>query len=120
MAEVSAPSLITLDEVRLPREADGDPLYGAERSEYDQAHLRARQELELQGLQEDLENRKRYAGRIFYLLAAWIAAIFALVVADGVGWIEVSDAVLIALISGTTLNVIALFAIVARYLFPKR
>jgi hypothetical protein len=33
---------------------------------------------------------------------------------------KLTDAVLIAAISGTTINVIGIFIIVARYLFPQR
>ena len=35
-------------------------------------------------------------------------------------WFAISEAVVIAAIGGTTINVIGIFIVVAKYLFPKR
>ncbi|MEM7584590.1 MAG: hypothetical protein AAF560_14465 [Acidobacteriota bacterium] len=110
-------SLVTPDKIKLPavRSSDDQP-YLDEESDY----TRQKQELELSEIQSDLEHRKTYSKRIFILVAIWMFAIFGLIVADGLAWINISDGVLISLIGGTTLNVIGLFAIVARYFFPNR
>lgn len=78
----------------------------------------------ISGLLQDMGERKKYAGRIFSLLAFWLVGIFLLLLMQGVlsphKWFALSDGVLIAAIGGTTVNVIGIFVVVARYLFPQR
>lgn len=77
----------------------------------------------LTGIVQDIEERQRYAGRIFWLVVAWLSGIFALLLLQGFfgpnHWFNLDDAVLIAAIGGTTINVIGIFIVVARYLFPR-
>jgi hypothetical protein len=35
------------------------------------------------GIRQDIEERKRYAGRIFYLVSVWLASIFILLLVQG-------------------------------------
>ncbi len=108
---------ITLDAIRPPqRQAGDDDLFFEEKRDYDSE----RQQLELRTLKEDIGHRKTYSQSIFNLVRVWLIAVFGAIALDGAGWIEISDGVLIALIGGTTINVVGLFAIVARYFFPKR
>ena len=81
-----------------------------------------RERIEQDSLRQDIEQRKKYARQIFWLVCAWLAAVLVITTASGAKRcpVTLSDAVLIALISGVSVNVIALFAIVARYLFPTR
>lgn len=65
------------------------------------------------------KQRKEYAEKIFMLVSAWLAALFVLVGFVGNGKLEVSDNVLLGLITGTSINVIGLMAIVATHIFPK-
>ncbi len=64
-------------------------------------------------------------GRVFWLVVGWLIFVGIVVVADGIKpvWnndrFDLSDPVLIALITTTTINVIGLFFIVLRYLFPN-
>ncbi len=76
--------------------------------------------LRLQNEQQNIEERKRYALRIFIMIACWLVAIIAIIVSEGFSWLEISDAVLIALISSTTVSVLAFFLAVTRYLFPNQ
>jgi len=71
---------------------------------------------------QDMSARKNYARCIFFLLVAWLGLVFSVVIASGYKAcpIYLSDAVLIALISGASVGVIGLFAIVANYLFPRK
>jgi len=74
------------------------------------------------GLKQDIGERKSYANKIFWLVCGWLGIVLLLVAlsgANGIG-IAISDAVLISLVSGVSVNIIALFAIVANYLFPRR
>jgi len=79
--------------------------------------------LEHKQRQQDMNERKKYAFRVFLLLALWLALLFVLLFVQG--WqsttgFDLSDNVLIALITGTTVNVIGVFVVVMNYLFPKR
>lgn len=65
------------------------------------------------------KQRKEYAEKIFMLVSGWLAALFVLVSFVGNSKLEVSDNVLLGLITGTSINVIGLMAIVATHIFPK-
>ena len=72
-------------------------------------------------LLQDIEERKKYAKRIFYTIGAWLMAVLLVVVFKGftLFGFDVSDKVLITLISSTTINVLGLFFVVIRYLFQR-
>jgi hypothetical protein len=69
--------------------------------------------------QQDREQRKAYADKIFWLVCLWLLAVLGLAALAGGKKFELSDTVLIAFISTVSVNIIALMAIVANYLFPK-
>lgn len=73
-------------------------------------------------IDEVLEARKEYANKIFLLVVLWLVAIGVILGCRGMYWktgFELSDKVLLALIGGTTINVLGIFTIVANFLFPK-
>lgn len=82
----------------------------------------------LRGLEQDIDERKKYANRIFVLVAIWLAVVVVVLVADGIRWpwmaqyigFDLPEAVLMALITTTTGGVVGILLIVARYLFPQR
>lgn len=67
-----------------------------------------------------LEERKKYASRLFWLSVVWLIFIGVYLALAGFGVLKTADSVLIALISTTTANVLGLFYIVARWLFPNK
>ena len=79
-------------------------------------------EEELKGLKQDREERKRYATRIFNLIAVWLFGIFFLLILAGFRpfGFHLGDTVLVSFIGGTTINVLGIFIVVAKYLFPSR
>jgi hypothetical protein len=85
---------------------------------------RAKKGVELDSLKQDLAERKSYAKYIFILICAWLGAMFLLLAIQGAlsphHWFGLSDGVLVAVIGGTTINVLGIFIIVVKYLFPKR
>ena len=85
----------------------------------DLAEKRAR----IKGVVQDISERKIYAKRVFVLVAVWLVGIFIILLAQGFlspwGLFNLSENVLLAVIGGTTVNVVGIFLIVARYLFPK-
>lgn len=66
------------------------------------------------------DTRKQYVGRLFWLITAWLAVVVALVALTATlkNVFTLADSVLIAFITSTTISVIALFVIVAKWLFP--
>lgn len=72
-------------------------------------------------LRELHDTRKQYVGRLFWLIASWLAVVVALVALSATlkDFFTLADSVLIAFITSTTVSVIALFVIVAKWLFPS-
>lgn len=84
---------------------------------------RGHRQAQLESYKQDTQERKKYAARIFLVCASWVTAIFVLLVLNGFGAaidFKLSDSVLLAAIGSTTANILGIFYIVARYLFPKR
>lgn len=76
-----------------------------------------KQEILLGALSEDIGARKKYAKGIFILVICWFTIILGLIVLDGLYMMTISDNVIIALIGGTTLNVVGLFHFVLKYIY---
>lgn len=117
------PTEADLDAIRSP-EPPPSPDADAER-ESDRFDAR-RRTLLLEGLEQDIELRKKFAWGIFILIVAWLALVFVVLFVQGFSasicdhQFRLSDQVLLALIAGTTANVLGIFVIVVRYLFPQR
>jgi hypothetical protein len=89
---------------------------------------------ELKSLSQDIEARKKYAKGTFVLICVWLGFVFYVILAQGFktgfpGFLEgflgqaafeLSDAIMIALITTTTASVIGILLIVMSYLFPRR
>jgi hypothetical protein len=76
--------------------------------------------LTLADIESARKQREKYAHRIFLLVCVWVALIYILLVFQGFGWFHyrpLSDAVLIALVSSTTVNLIGTLIIVLNYIF---
>ena len=85
-----------------------------------------KQELELQGLAQDIKLRGTFARRISALFVGWLLLVLGVLFLQGfkatlcTHTFGLSDSVLLALIGSTTVNVIGVFVIVVHYLFPNR
>ena len=81
-----------------------------------------KREIENSGLRQDIQERKKYAVHIFWMVALWLLAMVVIIFYKGFGWFHnnISDAILLALIGSTTLNVLTFFVIVTKYLFPNK
>jgi hypothetical protein len=77
---------------------------------------------ELAGTQQDIAERKKYAGRTYWLVVVWLAMIGLIVLCQGFTLLGfgLTSGVLITLIGSTTGSVVGIFLIVTRYLFPRR
>jgi len=71
----------------------------------------------------EMQQREKYAGRVFALVVGWIVVIFVLLLIQGFGGLwghayhPLSDKVLITLIGSTTVDIIATLILVLKYLF---
>lgn len=78
--------------------------------------------LENKSLDQDIREREKYTDKIYNLIYKWLQGIGLIILFQGFlpkKFFYLSDKVLIALIGGTTINVLGLFAIVVCYLFRK-
>ena len=103
-----------------PGSPDGPELRRAEGEKEALEHERQLQQI--RDSVQDRKERKKYANRLFVLIAVWLAVIGVVVVMDGLvaAPFKLSATVLATLIGSTTVSVLGLFAIVAKYLFPTR
>lgn len=77
-----------------------------------------------QQLQENKDNhnlRTKYANKIFWLVCIWLGCVIIAVLLVGfeLYGFKLSDKVLMTFIATTTLNVLGLFAIVAKWMFQQ-
>lgn len=85
-----------------------------------------RESILLKGLDDYVKMRRRYGRWILSITYCWILAVLAVVFLQGFQGLQyylgpkfyLSDSILITLLGTTTANVIGLFIIVAKYLFP--
>ncbi|GAB3931931.1 hypothetical protein [Larkinella terrae] len=92
---------------------------GLSRNEFDQYDQEERR-TRLLGLTQDIQERKKFAQRIFWMVVMWLFVILGIIIAEGLHLLDIPQAVTIALIGSTTINVTAFFVIVTKYLFPGK
>lgn len=113
---------ITLENV-VPDLGPEDPSGDTSAAKETDFFAKGRAQLILVGIGQDLQERKKYAHRIFCLVAGWLVGMFILMVFQGFGkhlGFFLSDGVLLAAIGATTANVLGMLYVVANYLFPRR
>jgi uncharacterized membrane protein len=111
-------------EIAKPQSVSTQPsdLYEEEKTDLD----RQKAEVELIGAQQDIEERRKYAHRIFCLIVGWLIAVAAILFLQGFHdffcgiTFNLPVSVLLATIGGTTASVLGIFIIVTKYLFPSR
>jgi len=74
------------------------------------------------GKKQDREQRKEFANKLYRFLIIYmiVVGIFLIMVGFGCIPFALSEAVLLAILGTTTANVISVFVVVAKYLFPTR
>lgn len=110
--ELPCPGTTTLEVL-----ADEDTRRIYERQQADDAHKMAQEHIKAR--QQDRVLRGGYADKIYWLVCCWLAGMFVILLCCGLRWLELSDSVLIAIMTGTTIDILGLMVIVANYLFPK-
>ncbi len=105
-------------QIRAP-EASADSLSHQEEHAYDKEKKR----IELDSLRQDIQERKKYANKIYKLIVCWLLAIFLLILVNGffsaLEWFSLSNTVMTTIVGGTTVNILGIFYIVANYLFHR-
>jgi len=121
--ELQEGALQQIIEADLPDDADDDGEYLAETQEFEEGaealRLEDRREL-LKGRRQDRRERKRYAELVFRLVCWWLVGVMALVCCAGLDAIRLDETVLMTIVGSTTASVVAIFVVVAKYLFPPR
>jgi hypothetical protein len=88
---------------------------------YDQKRKEDLHQQEMADRASDRTQRETYARRVFFLVLGWIILIFLLLLFQGFGplihYNPLSDKVLLALITSTTVNLIGTLIIVLKYIF---
>lgn len=72
---------------------------------------------ELENQRQDREQRKVYSDKIFTFMCFYVAACIVIVTFAGLGWLALTDTVLVTLLTSALANVIGVFTFVAKYLF---
>jgi len=83
---------------------------------------KTRLEIENVGLRQNIEERKKYAHRIFVMICVWLVSVFLILILEGFGsalGFNLPERVVLAVVGSTTLNVVGIFYIVTKYLFPN-
>lgn len=68
---------------------------------------------------QDREQRKKFSSSIFIFMCAYMGFSLIIVSLCGLGWMQLKESVLIALLTTTLANVIGVFNFVAKYLFHR-
>ncbi len=78
----------------------------------------------IRGLSQDIDERKIYAKKTFRLVSFWISGVFLLLILCGLKLpyfvFELPESLLLAVIGGTTLNILGVFIFVMKYLFELK
>ncbi|MGA9117616.1 MAG: hypothetical protein WB626_12655 [Bacteroidota bacterium] len=81
-------------------------------------------DLRLRGIAQDIEERKTYARKTFRLAGWWLFGVFVLLILGGLKMeplmFQLPESVLLAVIGGTTLNILGVFVFVMKYLFDVK
>lgn len=77
---------------------------------------------ELKGRVQDREQRKEFAIKIYHFLCFYLSAVLLLVILSATPLIkfELTEGIIITLLTTTTANIIGIFILVVKYLFATR
>lgn len=77
---------------------------------------------ELEGRKQDREQRKEFAVKIYHFLCFYLSSVLLLILLSGTSIIrfELTEGIIITLLSTTTANIIGIFILVVKYLFATR
>lgn len=111
----------TISELRTILETSKDDELEVSASSDNLAIERALKIEEYKGKKQDREQRKDFAGKIFNFLMWYMIIAGAILFLSGakIYGFQLNDIILVTLLGTTTVNVIGLFIVVAKYLFPQ-
>ncbi|TGG84143.1 MAG: hypothetical protein ERJ69_03630 [Aphanocapsa feldmannii 288cV] len=75
----------------------------------------------IKDMEQKRDLRQKSASRVFYLVCCWLACVVAAVFCQGFDFIpfKISDKILVIFITTTTVSILGLYIIVAKWLFPN-
>lgn len=74
----------------------------------------------LESARQDREQRRKFAFRVFFLIAAYLAIVLVILFLCGFKVMNLGQSVIIVLLSTMTANVISIFILVIKYLFHTK
>ncbi|MEO8085241.1 MAG: hypothetical protein ABI763_00390 [Bacteroidota bacterium] len=88
----------------------------------EQAYLSSQEDVEwkrahIKALNQNTDERKKYARWIFIFTCSWAAIIMSMVMCAGSNGMKFSDTIIITLITSTMVNFFGFFLLVVKYLF---
>lgn len=89
------------------------------KDEKKQLEKSSKEELENNNLAQDIKLKNFLAHAVTWMVAGWLVAVFVILIIQACCHHGFSDSVLITLLSTTTLNILSMLYIIARYLFPN-
>ena len=98
-----------------------DELSKKEEKQYELDAMEEKQRIQNHALSQDIQERKKYASHIFWLIVGWLVLLFVVLGFQGFKFcqFDLSENVLLVLIAGTTVNILGIFVIVVNYLFRR-
>jgi hypothetical protein len=91
-------------------------------SEEEENYVAEKYKLENKALEQNMDERKKYAKSIYFLIVGWLATLFLIIGFQGFGSylsFNLSENIVLTLITGTTVNILGIFVIVVNYLFRR-
>jgi hypothetical protein len=100
-----------------PKElAEGERSLAREKADLENQKEKAR----LERYHNRTKSQERMGRHLMRAVMLWMCAVIVIVFLQGFGIVVLSDSVLITLLGSTSANVVGLFAIYAKWLFPKK
>ncbi|TAE31925.1 MAG: hypothetical protein EAY65_07520 [Alphaproteobacteria bacterium] len=64
--------------------------------------------------------RKRIGYSVLWIVAVWLVLVLGMLVAQGLNWLDISDRVMITLLTTTTANIFILLKVIIKSLYPDQ
>ena len=100
-------------------EVEGEAAIEAARPDEELVFTRQQKHDELRRGRQLTEYQKWVPVFLAVFLSVWSIVLFGVVIAVGLGWLDVNVKVLLALVGSTSVNIVGLFGIFVRWVFGK-
>lgn len=85
----------------------------------EEAYKAKSNELENRNTEQNIELRRKFSWAIYYFVVSFVCVILVILVCCGLGWLILSDSILLALVTTMTTTIVGLLVFVLKYFFPN-